>query len=168
MIYDSRGRDPQAPYDAYKDAVRTFYERETDRHGFNFRALGYKQRTSQQRRFAVLAEVGDLDGRSVLDVGCGLGDFVVHLSSRGIVPDYTGIDLCDHFVSACRRKFERPTGGPRFLAGDILDHERKPPYDYVVSCGLFGLRAEGTEVRVEATLRRMFDLCSRAVAVNFV
>src|SRR5512140_794427 len=55
----------------YEDKVRTF--------GFDHRGLGFRSRSSQIKRFEALVKVGDLDGRRVLDVGCGFGDLLAFL-----------------------------------------------------------------------------------------
>ena len=37
--------------------------------------VGWGSVDSQEKRFRVLMEIGDLDNNSILDVGCGLGAF---------------------------------------------------------------------------------------------
>lgn len=154
----------------YSKQVRTFYENEVARHGLTYKGLGYNQHESQIRRFEVLAAVGDLNGSRVLDVGCGLGDLVRFIWDLGVVPDYTGLDLCEHMITECRKRIERRRLGPaRFIVGDVLDFEDfDAPYDYVLSSGIFGLWTPETLARVEPTLERMFGLCKKAVAVNFL
>lgn len=154
--------------DVYAERVRAFYEAEVQQHGLTYRGLGFNRRESQQRRFSVLAEIGDLRGRRVLDVGAGLGDFLAYLWERGIVCDYTGLDLCEHLVEGARARFSGTTDGPhRFVVADLLAYDDEP-YDYVVSSGLFGLKTTCTAMRVVPSLARLFSLCSRAVAVNFL
>src|SRR5690606_1161311 len=153
--------------------VQAFYQAEVARHGLTFRGLGYNRRESQVRRFQVLAEVGPLDGARLLDVGAGLGDFLLYLWQRGVECDYTGLDICEHLTRAAQRRFaDAPSTRPRFMVGDILEHREppaaQPPYDVVVSSGVFGLKAAGNAERVAPTLERMFSLCRRAVAVNFL
>lgn len=43
-------------------------------------ALGWRDHNSQLIRFEVLADIADLNGRSVLDVGCGYADLLPFLS----------------------------------------------------------------------------------------
>jgi ubiquinone/menaquinone biosynthesis C-methylase UbiE len=107
----------------------------------------------------------------VLDLGAGLGDFLVHLWMNGIDCDYTGLDLCEHLMRAAGARFaEAAPPRPRFVVGDILEQPepREPTYDYVVSSGVFGLKTAATVERVVPTLERMFALCRRAVAVNLL
>jgi len=143
-----------------------FYESHVKRFGYGFRALGYGRRASQERRFCVVAELGDLHGASLLDVGCGFGDLLAWLRARGIQPRYTGLDLCAPMVERCRQRF--PEGDAHFLSGDALSFQPEGTYDYVVASGLFGYAARDTRVRVRPTLERLFGMTRIGMAVNFL
>lgn len=161
--------EPSAPRDPYVRKVEDFYREEVARHGLNHKGLGFKRQSSQLRRFEVLAEVGELHGRRILDVGAGLGDFLGFLWERGIVPHYTGVDLCGHLVEGARERFAAETRRPwRFEQADVLGWEPGETWDYVVSSGVFGLETGRTEARVIPTLARLLALADRAVAVNFL
>ncbi|AUX23708.1 uncharacterized protein SOCEGT47_042380 [Sorangium cellulosum] len=149
------------------DGVRAFYHAEVAKHGYTHRGLGFNNRESQLHRFDVLRSVGDLHRARVLDVGAGLGDFVRYLWARGVVPDYTGLELCEHLVAEARRRHQGP-GPARFLAGDILTADLSGPYDYVIASGIFGLETPSAAGRIIPTLTRLYELCRRAVAVNFL
>ena len=77
-----------------------FFESNVRRFGYGYRALGFGRRSSQEKRFGALAAVGDFDGASVLDVGCGFGDLLAWLRARGVQPRYTGLEFSDYL---CKR-----------------------------------------------------------------
>jgi SAM-dependent methyltransferase len=141
----------------YEDKVRTF--------GFDHRGLGFRTRSSQIKRFEALTAVGDLDGRRVLDVGCGFGDFLAFLHERGIQPVYTGIDVCEPMIRRCVERFGDDA---RFHVADVLGHETDETFDYVVASGLFGLDAEGVRERILPSLERMVRWSRIGTAVNFL
>ena len=143
-----------------------WYEDKVRRFGYDHRGLGFRNRASQEKRFEALLALGDFHGRRLLDVGCGFGDFLPFLESRGIRPRYTGLDLCEPMVARARERF----GGARarFLVGDALDHEPDEPYDYVVASGIFGLDADGARERIHPTVARMFEWAGAGLAVNFL
>jgi SAM-dependent methyltransferase len=147
-----------------------FYESHVKRFGYGFRALGYGRRASQERRFCVVAELGDLHGASLLDVGCGFGDLLAWLRARGIFPRYTGLDLTAAMVERCRQRFQQDSasGDARFIVGDALSFQPEGTYDYVVASGLFGYAARDTRVRVRPTLERLFGMTGIGLAVNFL
>jgi SAM-dependent methyltransferase len=142
----------------YEDKVRTY--------GYDHRGLGYGQRSSQERRFEALIELGDFDGRRILDVGCGFGDFLAFLHERGVEPRYTGIDVCAPMIDRCEERFA--ASGNRFLVADALSFEPDGPYDFVIASGLFGLEAEGARERIRPTLERLFGWCRTGMAANFL
>lgn len=60
------------------------YEDATRRDGPGFEAQLWLSREAQQTRFAVLAEMAQLGGRVVADLGCGQGDLAVYLHERAL------------------------------------------------------------------------------------
>lgn len=142
-----------------------WYEDKVRRFGFDHRGLGFRTRTSQEKRFEALLGLGDFHGRHLLDVGCGFGDFLSFLVNRGIQPIYTGIDLCEPMVARGRERF---ASIGRFVVADALDYEPDEPYDYVVASGIFGLEAPGARDRIRPTVARMFDWARVGVAANFL
>ncbi|HSS26876.1 MAG TPA: class I SAM-dependent methyltransferase [Usitatibacter sp.] len=142
----------------YADRVRA--------HGYDHRGLGFGRRSSQEKRFEALLALGEFDGRRVLDVGCGFGDFLHFLTERGIEADYTGIDICEPMVERCRDRFGDAAG--RFLLADVLEFRPEQPFDYVVASGLFGLDAADAHERLRPTVERLFSLGRTGTAMNFL
>ena len=133
-------------------------------HGPSYLALDWGSREGQHLRFSVLSEIGDLAGSRILDVGCGLGDFAGWLAARGIVADYTGIDLTAELVD--RAKHLNPRR--RFLCGGILDevvlaNER---FDFVVASGIFATYNTGADDFLRRAVARMWRLAERGCAFN--
>jgi len=145
-----------------------FYESHVRRFGYGYRALGFGRRSSQERRFGALAAVGSFHGASVLDVGCGFGDFLAWLRARGVQPRYTGLDLTASMIERCRRRFS--DGDARFVVGDALTWQPDPgaQYDYVIASGIFGYHAKDTRARIQPTLERLFGIAGTGIAVNFL
>lgn len=111
----------------------------------------------QRKRFEVLRELGALDGRTVLDLGCGGGDFYLFLKEAGCRPLYTGVDRDPEAVARCRARFGGdPSCG--FEAGDVLEYQPSAPFDFVIAGGL-----EATDA-----LARVFSWCTIGAAASFV
>ena len=125
-----------------------WYAEKVQRYGYDHRGLGFRSRFAQERRFEALARLGDFDGRRILDVGCGFGDFLPFLEKRGIRPVYTGIDICEPMVRHCRERF--PASAARFVVSDVLQFEPDGTFDYVVASihTLFGMPEEKMTARV--------------------
>ena len=144
----------------------TWYADKVATHGYDHRGLGFRTRSSQVKRFEALLALGDFDGATVLDVGCGFGDLLAFLNERGIEPVYTGIDVCKPMIERCRERFDGEQA--IFRVADALEFEPITTFDYVVASGLFGLDAEGARDRIRPTLERMFLWSSIGMAVNFL
>ena len=153
-----RSSQPEHAARWYEDKVRRF--------GFDHRGLGFRNRSSQEKRFEAMLSLGDFNGRRVLDVGCGFGDLLAFLIERDIHPLYTGLDVCEPMIERCEERF--PSGAGRFLAGDVLAFEPEEPYDYVVASGLFGLDGPGARERILPSVARMLEWCRIGAAVNFL
>ena len=147
-----------------------FYESHVRRFGYGYKALGFGRRSSQEKRFSALAAIGNFDGATVLDVGCGFGDFLAWLRARGVQPRYTGLDLTASMIERCRKRFEEKgaDGSARFLVGDALTWQADGEYDYVIASGIFGYHARDTRARIRPTLERLFAVTGAGLAVNFL
>jgi len=148
------------------ESARLWYEEKVRLYGFDHRGLGFRNRSSQEKRFEALMRLGDFNGRSLLDVGCGFGDLLPFLVERGVRPTYTGLDICAPMVQRCQQRF--PVSEGLFVVGDALELAPREPFDFVVASGIFGLDAEGVRSRIQPTLERMFRCCRIGLAVNFL
>jgi len=108
---------------------------------------------------------------SILDVGCGFGDFFRYLLER--FPDFTGhykgIDILDDFIEECKGNIK--DGRAEFDTQDLLNSNeiKGDSYEFVVASGTFNLKiGEKHRKFVAAMLEKMFKVCSRGVAVNFM
>ncbi|MDP6390599.1 MAG: hypothetical protein QF654_11960, partial [Alphaproteobacteria bacterium] len=63
--------------------VREFYEPRLAEHGDDHNVVSYRTRESQEGRFAIVADVGNLTEASVLEVGCGVGHLYDWLTGNG-------------------------------------------------------------------------------------
>lgn len=130
-------------------------------HGLSPQTLDWGSAESQRLRFAVLAEVAPLDGARVLDVGCGLGDFLGWLRERGMRVDYVGIDVTPALVEAARARFP----DARFECASVLDGPL-PEADFGFASGLFAHRRVAPLAFLKETVGALFASCRRAVSFN--
>jgi SAM-dependent methyltransferase len=128
--------------------------------------LGYGSNRSQQVRFEALCRIDDLDGMSVLDVGCGRGDLCGYLAERGKTVTYRGVDIHPGMIDLATRTW--PAGA--FAVRDLLDtpDDAGAEVDYVLCSGLFSLTVHDDASFIERMLRIMLRLARKGVAVNFL
>lgn len=151
----SRGTD--SPRHARR--LRQHYVPLIQRYGFDFRSVDWGTQQGQEVRFQILLEVGNLLDASLLDMGCGLGHLVKHLTARGFRGKYLGIDVLPEMLACAREHYPHW----QFQEGDILDPEKSWTADYVVGSGLFTF---GDNELMQSTVQAMFQTCTKAVAFN--
>ena len=68
-----------------------------------------KNEKNQLARFNALYNINDLNNHTVLDLGCGIGDFLELLNENKIVCNYTGIDHLKDFIEFAAEKYKLQT-----------------------------------------------------------
>ena len=161
-----RNRRPAGVSSLRLEETTRWYEDKVRKYGYDHRGLGFRNRSSQEKRFEALLALGDFQGRRILDVGCGFGDLLEFFMVRGIQPVYSGIDVCKPMIERCRERFQGDVA--HFMCADVLTYEPEEQYDYVVASGLFGLDTEGARERIRPTLERLYGWSRIGTAVNFL
>lgn len=114
-------------------------------------------RKGQRLRFEAFLGHHDLRGRSVLDIGCGVGDFFDRLQARGIGADYQGLDVSPEMIARARQRFP----GARFEVGEAAAVTSQ--YDYTVAFAIHNVRVDDGRRILEDALARQFAM-SRVAA----
>jgi len=135
------------------------------RYGYHPNALYWSSREIQEIRFSILAEIGIESGESVLDVGCGFGDFKGWFEKQHGTLNYSGIDLSPDLLGEARVRHS----DAEFFEGDLFDMTfTNQSFDWAILSGALNepLRDEGSYAH--RTVARMFELCRRGVAFNLL
>jgi SAM-dependent methyltransferase len=163
VIYDAGISEEDTMKDRDRAEVSHFYNEGLRRYGYDPRSLGWVSGT-QEARFSVLAAIGDLEGCSVLDVGCGFGDLFEHLCRKGINVDYTGIDLCPDFLDIARRRHP----DARFIAADFEEAKIDGRFDWAFESGVFNYKVSDHRAFVRNMIRKMFKVVRKGIAIDFL
>ena len=108
-----------------------YYSDLLKKHGSSKEALVYCNERQQITRYTLMTAIEPFPRDcSILDVGCGFGDFCDFLREQGWQGAYTGLDVCEDMVSAAAQRL--PDG--RFLNVDIITDDFSDEFDYVF-CG---------------------------------
>ena len=134
-------------------------------HGDVPAAVRWRDRATQERRFTVLAEVGDLSRAKVLDFGCGTGHLLGHLrATLGFQGEYVGYDLSAAMIAAARNKFS----DARFECRDILAAPITEDFDYVLVSGTFNVRVSDNWRLMTELLEALYPRVRMALAFNLI
>lgn len=155
----SAPNDADASYLApYREAVR--------RHGAGFAATLWGSRETQVLRFDVMDDLLPLEGRRILDLGCGQGDLAARLMERGVgFTEFLGLDAVPEMIA---RAAGRDLPRCRFEVADLLSDPGALtawPADVVCISGTLNTM----DVSVARDLvARCFDLAAHGVVFNFL
>jgi SAM-dependent methyltransferase len=146
------------------ESTRAYFDQRAEVPAAGYMAADWGSRASQEARFSVLCEIGDLCGAAVLDVGCGAGDLWTWLQRRGLGCRYSGIDLSARMLA--RAQVAAPQAQLR--QGSVLDLEADPreSHDWVIASGLFYRRAHAPELYFQRAVGALWRVARRGVALN--
>lgn len=121
---------------------------------------------SHRKRFEKMLELADFSGRSVLDVGCGIGGFYGFLRERGIKAEYSGYDINEKMIAFARNRY--PEIRERFAVCDIMESDPGAAFDYVIAIGPLNLKfaAAMNMASTRLLLERMFGLARIGMAIS--
>lgn len=111
---------------------------------------------------------------SLLDVGCGVGDFLPYLFKTHYKKsgwNYAGVDISEEVVQEARSQSSLPEALYKFHCGDFLDLEFEKPYEWCVAAGTFNLRlldSPNQYAYLFCALEKMFNLCNKGVVVTIL
>jgi len=150
----------------YKETI-DYYESKLALHGPTSKGVDWKDNVSQNLRFKILSEIGDLSDKLVHDVGCGCGHFLKYLRDQRISCKYTGTDISESMIQEAKSLFPG-------VCFEILNVLEEPPIlsDFIVISGLFYvknqiLNAEWEEF-VKSMLVKLFEFTRKGLAFNMM
>ena len=147
------------------DEIISFYDDNVSKHGNDIRSVAWGSKESQENRFLVFSEMTDLEGKDILDVGCGLGDLYGWLKSRFKSFNYTGVDITSSMIDEASKSYP----DAEFKVQNINEIETAEPlYDLVFASGIFNRKIADHEAFVKETIKSMFSLCRIGVAFNIL
>jgi len=144
------------------DDIFKFYESKLDTEK-TVKSLGWGSIEGQKIRFKKLIERMGFN-ESVLDVGCGYGDFFHYLKCYLLLHEnnYCGIDIREDAITEARKRYSKG----HFHIGDIEIINNK--YDWIVASGIFCHPNENNHQYILKNIQKFYSLCNKGVSVNFL
>lgn len=152
--------------EADKAEIIARYESRLGQYGHDVRTLASGSDEKQAIRYRTLCEIGIETGDSILDIGCGFGDFYGFLKREGIDVKYTGYDIVPGLIEAARK--DHPDA-----VFELADIQNTPPsgsFDWVTSSQAFNnkLKYENNAEVVKQILMIAFDACLKGIAFDMM
>ena len=147
--------------------LSALYDGRFAEHGSSVKTVGWGSESDQAMRFEVLCRGLNLAGKRILDIGCGLGDFVTWAESHyGPDFDYVGMDLAKDLVNAADARF----GGPRrhFIADTLGAEVDMGEFDVIVLSGTLTFKTTDNMATMRSLLGNAFARCRGVLCCNFM
>ena len=138
--------------------------------GESEKSLGWSK-NKQHIRFSQLLRFINEDSFSVLDIGCGFGDFYSYcLNSTKKTIDYWGIDLMPDFIDIAKKN--HPEIKDRFSCGNYFYDNYLSTWDWIVGSGVFNLNLFEDELKmygyIEKSIKKAFEHSKRGISFDFL
>jgi SAM-dependent methyltransferase len=145
--------------DLGKKELIQFYNKHLKEFGDSPLSLRWTPEGQRLRYETFLSVAGNLSGKSILDFGCGKGDFYGFLKKKGLSLKYTGVDINKNFINMAREKHPEA----RFLTIDIEESHFKEEFDMTFAIGVFNLKVPGIKESFKNCLKSLFSLSKEAL-----
>ncbi len=130
-------------------------------HGDTPQSAQWSDRATQYRRFEILAEIGDISGKKILDFGCGTGEFASFLAARKVEVQYTGVDIVPEMLEFAQQKY------PHFRFGNFEEFKTEN-FDYIFISGVFNNAIADNRGFYRQQLSECFTLAQEGMAFNML
>jgi trans-aconitate methyltransferase len=138
------------------------YEKSLKEYGPGPKALLWWDYRSMAIRFRELvADLPSLDGKSILDAGCGMGDLLPYLYARSSSFRYLGVDTNKGFIDIAKERYE----GHQFKVADPFKH-KAGDFDVVISSGVMNGNRSGWLEERKRMIEALFDQTNQVLAFN--
>jgi SAM-dependent methyltransferase len=147
----------------FKNKVISQYSKLLEQYGYNPQSVGWGQRKGKQSiRYNVLSEIGKLNNCSILDVGCGFGDFYGFLKHKKMNVNYFGIDITPGLIEFGKKIYPKAN----FEVRDFENKKFKQKFDWVF---FSGISSAGVNYKIiKKIMKEMYKICKSGIALNFV
>ncbi len=139
--------------------------------GCDVKTLGWGSTEQQKYRFAQTIDCNiDFKNKSILDIGCGFGDYLDFLLENDIkIKNYIGYDLNAELIGEAQKKhtYEFAT----FDVENILDTQKQNVADIGVMLGLLNFNLKNTMDNIEYSklaIQQAFSMVNEVLIVDFL
>lgn len=137
------------------------YEQSFKQFGPSPKALLWWDYRSMAIRFRELAKDLPLDGRTILDAGCGMGDLLPYLYAKSTNFNYLGVDKNKGFIEIAKKRYE----GHDFKVADPFN-KHIGYYDIVISSGVMNGNVDGWLDKRKRMIENLYSHAATALAFN--
>ena len=152
------------------NVLKQHYEPRLDKDE-TYSVLDWESRDAQYARFRAMTKNLDLNGRTILDIGCGCGDLFGLLQKQQNGDGYAGVDILEGMIERAVKEYP----DARFFCADIFDENfcadeqfGCPGFDVTFASGIFNLNAGNNEEFLKKAVPVLAELAGEAFVFNLL
>ena len=147
-----------------EDKLITYFNNRVSTYGPSTESCEWNSVYSQTKRYQIICQNINPAAHSIIDVGCGTGDFFHYLKYNNINLNYTGIDISAKMIIAAQKAY--PRGNFRCLSINECGINNK--YDIVIASGLFNLISLDHLNFVQKNIKLLQKMAKKQLIINFL
>lgn len=137
------------------------YERSLHAYGESPKSLLWWDYRSMAIRFRELVKDVPLDGKSVLDAGCGMGDLLPFLYAKSTSFRYLGVDKNPGFIEIAKKRYE----GHNFKVADPFKN-KIGDFDVIISSGVMNGNHKDWLAKRKQMIKALFAQTKQVLSFN--
>jgi ubiquinone/menaquinone biosynthesis C-methylase UbiE len=139
-----------------------FYKNSYNKYGTSAKGLHWNSKETQFLRFEIITNyIQSLKDSSIIDIGCGFGDYLVYIKEQNMqIKNYLGLDCEDFLIKIALQKHQNT----KFLLCNFLK-EDIPNADYLICSG--GLNLLNKKEFLFA-IKKCFEVSNKGFVFNFL
>lgn len=142
---------------------KEFYETAINKYGVSPRGVHWNSKNSQYKRFEAITSFikKDIINSTLLDVGCGFGEYYKYLSINNKLPaKYIGIDCEKSMIDLANTRFPNQ----KFIIKDVLK-DNLIHSDYLICSGALNILDID---QIDIFIKKSFEHCNKGFIFNFL
>jgi SAM-dependent methyltransferase len=145
------------------DQTSKRYRKSLAKYGESPRALKWTSYASAARHYREFVRGLELQGKSVLDAGCGMGDLLPYIYAEAGDFDYLGIDITPEFIDIAQKRYAPHT----FQVGDVFDGSIKPEsFEVVLASGVMNHNESDWMTKRQQMIEQLFTIAREVLVFN--
>lgn len=149
------------------------YSKRYNELGYDVKTLGWGSKEQQDYRFfQTLSELDFDGGKSVIDIGCGFGDyFALLLASNKKISQYTGWDINGDLISEAQKIWSGSENASFAVKNISTTQKIDEKADIAVMLGVLNLNLNGILDNYEysfALIKNAFECVNEVLVVDFL
>jgi SAM-dependent methyltransferase len=138
------------------------YQEAFERYGESPAGLQWGNYRSMALRFRQLITDVDIEGKRILDVGCGMGDLLPYLYAKSSNFVYLGVDITPEFIEIAKRRYQ----GHDFKVADPFTQKVGRKFDLIFLSGVLNIEVPNYQEERKQRIKKLFDMAGEALVFN--